>query len=231
MTRLTLALAFGAVLCSATPSPAGIVMPTFDASASLNLNTDTTLFDPSNTTQLNGLSPIVNPGESLATALTASTVGGSEFAYYWETISTYPNNYFDFYPAPVLVYDLGSLMTLDAVLLWQQPNTDNANQLRDFTVRLSATTDFSDSTAYNGTLGFDTTSGYQVTVSGGPVEFIQLTLNDNYFGIEPIGGDRVGFGQIRADAVVPEPSSMALGFMGVASTVVLVYVRWRRTTA
>ncbi len=195
---------------------ATIIDPTFSAAGSSNLNTDTSLFDPTNPT-LNGggLSHDVITGDTLASAQTATFNGG--YGFEWETNSNGSGYYFGSNPAPVFVWNLGSQVTLANIVLWQSDLTGNGNQLADFSLRFSNSASFSGA-SFSGTLAADTNLSQTFNLGGASGQYVEMTLLSNHTE-EQNGSDRVGFGQIRFDTVAtPEPSSILLGVVAVAGT-------------
>lgn len=135
-------------------------------------------------------------------------------------------------PAPRLVFDLGQNQRLNEISVWGYAD-GNANGVRTFDLRFATEAD--------GTGGFGTSIAFNPTlVAAQPVtprqsidfgttvhaRYVELTPTDNFFGISPPGGDRVGLGEV-AFAVVPtpEPSTLILAALSVAG---LSVVRRRR---
>lgn len=105
-------------------------------------------------------------------------------------------------PAPRLVFDLGADTALSEISIWGYAD-DNGNGANQVSLRFA--------TAADGTGGFGTTVAYNPTFNptqptaprqsfafSGPLvaRYVELTPEDNFFGISPPGGDRVGLGEV-----------------------------------
>ncbi len=225
--KLALAIIMaGALLATAEGVHASIVVPTYDASVS-SPNTDTSLFDPTNlVTSVDGggnhsLTPDVTNGVSLATAQSA-TFNGGQFSLEWETVGSGGGSYYSSFNPPVLVWDLGAQVNIANIILWQSDLTGNGNQLNGFTLNFGST-DTSFSGPLSNNLLADTNVAQSFALGGVSARYVQMILTSNQIDNESVGGDRVGFGQIRfnvADSVAtPEPSSIVLGAIAVAFTI------------
>jgi len=201
-----------------------IVNPSFVSGS--NLNTDVSLgFAPANLVNSAGLSTPVETGTSLAAAQTVTFGGG--LSQEWGTISTNASgiggDYFQAYPAPVFVWDLGQDYLISDVVLWQYNAPSNGNQARDFSLRFSSDalgTAFTGTSAFTGTLAADTDVAQLFSLGDGPMaRYVEMTLGSNYFGQSGmVGGDRVGLGKVRfASAAVPEPGSICLSVVGLVA--------------
>ncbi len=114
-------------------------------------------------------------------------------------------------PAPVLVFDLGSVVRLTEISLWGYADT-NANGALAVDLRFSDTTTFTGAPTSIG--GILQATAPRQSFSFAPVDarYVELTPTDNYFGINPPGGDRVGLGEVAF--AVPEPSASLLSLLG-----------------
>jgi hypothetical protein len=213
--RLTCDLFVLAVAALGSVAQAGIVTPTYVSSLS-SPHTDTGTFPsgPNALATTGKLTPDVETGATLTQAeaarFTAGTLGG------WATVSSGTNNYYASYPAPILAWDLGAVEDVNHVVLWQYDDNGNGNQLRGFSMAYS--TDGVHFTAFSsvGSLAAGTEAAQVFNLGGVTARYIEIRLDSNYHSSYPTnGGDRVGLGQIRFDALaVPEPGSLTL--MGLA---------------
>lgn len=216
---------------------ADIVVPVFTSGTDLNTDTGNG-FDPNNLTTDGGLSASVPNGDTLAHAQSVTMPApDGNFGDFWETNSN-GNNYFDGNPTPVFVFDLGKDYAINNLLFWQNPiDPGNGNQARDFSLRFSTDANgpnFSGAAAFSGTLSdvnslpSGVNSAQTFAQSGNFDRYIEVTLNNNYFNILGVGGDRVGLGKIRVDGLrsVPEPATLTLSLLGGAG--LLCYGRRRR---
>ncbi len=123
-------------------------------------------------------------------------------------------------PSPRLVFDLGQDVWLGEISVWGYADT-NANGTKDFSLQFATEAD--------GPGGFGTSISSNPTfVATQPVtprqsfefddvlsaRYVELTPLDNFFGINPPGGDRVGLGEVAFAVTeappVPEPASIAI---------------------
>ncbi|RPH77492.1 MAG: choice-of-anchor D domain-containing protein, partial [Planctomycetaceae bacterium] len=110
-------------------------------------------------------------------------------------------------PSPVMVFDLGQDVALAEVSFWGYANT-NANGANLFSLRFATSSD--------GPAGFGTSIPYNPTFAPTqPIEprqsflfdqpafarYVEWVPLDNFFGINPPGGDRVGAGEIAFEVV------------------------------
>lgn len=132
-------------------------------------------------------------------------------------------------PGPRLVFDLGEDVYLGEISVWGYADT-NANGANEFSLQFATEADgtggFGTSVTYNPT--FDATQSVTPRQSSLFDElffarYVEFTPLDNFFGINPPGGDRVGLGEVAfavQEVPVPEPASIAiwsligLGFVG-----------------
>ena len=121
-------------------------------------------------------------------------------------------------PGPRLVFDLGTDVLLGEISIWGYADT-NANGATDFSLQFASAAD--------GTGGFGTSiplnPSFTATQPVTPrqsfsfpyvvARYVELTPLDNFFGINPPGGDRVGLGEV-AFPVIPEPATLSLLALG-----------------
>jgi len=122
-------------------------------------------------------------------------------------------------PAPVLVFDLGEDVPLAEISFWGYADT-NANGANSFSLRFA--------TAAEGPAGFGSSISYNPAFA--PIQataprqsfafdetvtarYVEWTPLDNFFGINPPGGDRIGAGEIafevsQADDFVVEVNAV-----------------------
>jgi hypothetical protein len=119
------------------------------------------------------------------------------------------------FPAPVLVFDLGTDRDLSEISVWGYSD-GNGNGAREFSLRFA--------TAADGPNGFNVSIGYNptftITKPATPrqslsftqvvrARYVELTPTDNFFGIEPPGGDRVGLGEVAfEDRPIPVTATL-----------------------
>ena len=214
----------------AASASAAIVIPTIaDASGSNAFNPATTTVNGS------GLSGTLANGDSLATALGLTHAFNGDFAQSYVSNAS-GTDYFAAGTPPVIIYDLGSDVSLANVILWQYqnnggPGTDNqGNHTRTLDLRIntaaqgfgsfSGTTtsitmlpvEDNDAIGGNDLGGVNSAQNFALTGTG---RYVQVTFTDNYRNFQGItvGGDRVGLGEIAFNAV-PEPSAALLGLLG-----------------
>ena len=136
-------------------------------------------------------------------------------------------------PPARLVFDMGSDVRLSEISVWGYADT-NANGANQFSLLFA--------TEAEGTNGMGTSIVFNPTYYptqpvtprqsfdfAEPVwaRYVELVPEDNFFGINPPGGDRVGLGEVAfEDREIPEPATMAL--MGLAACGLGGYVRRRR---
>jgi hypothetical protein len=123
-------------------------------------------------------------------------------------------------PAPRLVFDLGSTVPLQEISVWGYAN-GNGNGANQFSLRFASAAD--------GLAGFGTSITFNPTYN--PIQnvtprqsfafgqfvnarYVELTPEDNFFGIAPPGGDRVGLGEVAF--MIPEPATGPLCLFGMA---------------
>lgn len=105
-------------------------------------------------------------------------------------------------PAPVLVFDLGSDVPLGEISFWGYADT-NANGANQFSIRFA--TDAEGNAAFGTSITYNPT--FNPTQPATPrqsfpftetvvARYVELTPLDNFFGINPPGGDRVGLGEV-----------------------------------
>lgn len=167
------------------------------------------------------------PGTGFDAAEPHNALGAGGAAYNWVTIAPDPVvDYYNVYPAPVLIIDLGQNRTLSEISIWGY-SSGNTNGVKDFSLRFA--------TEAEGAAGFGTSITYQPafealfdpalrdsnlfsqTVNA---RYVEMTITDNWAGFQGAtpGGDRVGMGEI-AFAAVPEPA--AAGLAGMAGLLAL----------
>lgn len=119
-------------------------------------------------------------------------------------------DYFGPTPAtgPRLVFDLGADTLLSEISIWgyADGNANGANQVSlQFATATDGTGGFGTSVTYNPT--FNPTQPTAPRQSFGfselvYVRYVELTPEDNFFGINPPGGDRVGLGEVAFEKEV-----------------------------
>ena len=228
---VTAAVLAAAALTTAGAAQAVIIYPTYVAADSSNVNTYTTLdFDPANLTNNVLLSAPINTGATLAQAQAAIFTGSDDYTSspaYWETITVgdssggVPLSYFASHPAPTLVFDLGSIQSINDIILWNGYAT-KSNQDQGFTLSYS-----DNGVTFTGTYSNNLAASFTDSVEdaqtfglgGVQAQYVAITLTSNYYS-DPAnpdlpGGDRVGLGKIRFDASpVPEPTTWAMTLLG-----------------
>jgi len=124
-------------------------------------------------------------------------------------------------PSPRLVFDMGTNVTLSEISVWGYANT-NANGANDFSLRFATEADgpggMNTSIALNPTYtAIQNVTPRQSFSFGQDVQarYVELVPLDNFFGITPPGGDRVGLGEVAFQAPdPPEPvgtTNLSLG--------------------
>lgn len=142
-------------------------------------------------------------------------IGGA--GYNWVTIAPNPvEDYYNVFPAPILIIDLGEDLLLTEISIWNYA-TNNTNGAKDFSLRFATGAEgpdgFGTSIAYNPSFEapFDPLVRSSHPFSQPVVaRYVEMTITDNWAGFQGAmaGGDRVGLGEI-AFAAVPEPSATA----------------------
>ena len=219
---------------------AEIIMPTILSEANTNP------YSTATTDKLNdnsGMTPVVNTGDSLATALAAVHANTGVFDS-WVTNDA-PPDYFATSLAPVIVWDVtgGGDSPVGTAIFWQYQNDgggDNKVGNHARTVELQFNTEAEGAVTFAGsvttlmlepTLTGDLNVAQAFALSGDSYRYVLMAVTDNHFG-DPdglgvhatIGGDRVGLGEVRfASEVIPEPATIAL-----LGTGVLALIRRRR---
>lgn len=230
----------------AAPAAGDIILPAYVAAAS-NPNTFSTA-TPDQLVNNSGLSTPVNTGATLAQAQAATHVFDGNFAQSFVTNAPGTDYFVNGGTPPVIVLDLGADVQLANAVVWNYQNTgggnaNGGNMTRTMDVRLNtaaqgsatfagtATTLTLLPVADNDGVGGNDLGGVnsaQTVGLTGTGRFVQITLTDNYRNFQGItgGGDRVGLGEFRINAV-PEPAAGGL----LAAAGVGVLVRRRRTGA
>jgi len=205
--------AFVSVFVLAGTAGAEIIVPTIVSEANTNpYSTATT----DKLTDNSGMTPAVNAGDSLASALAAIHANTGVFDS-WVTNASAPD-YFAASQHPVIVWDLtaGGDMLVGTAILWQYQNDGGGenrvgNHAR--TIELRFNTEAEGSAVFSGpatTITMEPTlTGGQNTaqdfdLAGQACRYVQMTVTDNHYG-DPdglgvhatIGGDRVGLGEVR----------------------------------
>lgn len=212
------------------PSGTGIIRPKLLGSANAN-PFDVAL--PAKMVDNSGMTPAVNTGDSLASALAATHVFGG-FAESWVTNANAPDYFGPNPAAPEFVFDLEVDTVLDAIVLWNYQNDGGGggrvgNQAR--TIELQVNTEAEGSAVFGGPV----TTIFMAPVLTAPNgaqgfgladvgRYVKMRVLDNHygdpdgFGVDPmIGGDRVGIAEVRFHGtVVPEPTTTTLAALGVA---------------
>lgn len=222
----------------------GIIKPLLLSSTNANPFSVAT---PAKMIDNSGMTPAVNTGDSLASALTATHIFGG-FEQSWVTNASGSDYFAGGTPAPEFIFDLQTDIVLDAVLLWNYQNDGGGNpdgagfrvgnQAR--TVELQFNTEAEGSASFDGpvTTVFlspefaapNDAQGLGLATTG---RYVKMRVVDNHFGdpdgfgVHPtIGGDRVGLGEVRFHGTpVPEPGTMTLVALGAAA---MGFGAWRR---
>ncbi len=135
------------------------------------------------------------------------------------------------WPEPRLVFDLGADVALAEISVWGYGISGNS--LKDFSLRFATSAEGPDgigtSIAFNPGFVAQTPPGPRQSFMFGQAvtaRYVEFTPLDNYYDIEPPGGDRVGFGEVAFEnitiAATPkidlpasvslEPASIPLAF-------------------
>ena len=113
-------------------------------------------------------------------------------------------DYYDFFPAPILWFDLGSDVALIEISTWGYADS-NTNGAKDFSLRFATDADgsagFGTSITYNPSFeaGFNygprDSNVFSQTISA---RYVEMTITDNWRGFQggTAGGDRVGLGEV-----------------------------------
>ena len=164
---------------------------------------------------------IQGSGVGFDSAAPHNQLGGGGGSFTWVTDAP-GADYYDFLPAPILWFDLGSDVTLSEISTWGYADT-NTNGAKDFSLRFA--------TSAEGTGGFGATITYNPTFEAAfnyaprdsnvfsqnvTARYVEMTITDNWRGFQggTPGGDRVGLGEVAFE--IPEPSSALLGLLGCA---------------
>jgi hypothetical protein len=118
-------------------------------------------------------------------------------------------------PAPRLVFDLGTRVTLNEISLWGYAD-GNGNGLISADLRFSDTTTFSGDPFSISGIVQSVTPRQSFSFPEVDARYVELIPTDNLFGIAPPGGDRVGIGEVAFAQPIPEPSSALLALVGAA---------------
>jgi|TARA_B100000959_G_scaffold112292_3_gene118420 hypothetical protein len=147
--------------------------------------------------------------------------GGSR----WVTAAPggFPSDFIVAAGEPVLTFDLGSDTPINAIHTWGY-SVSNANGVQDFSLRFATDADgtggFGTSIPSNPMLSMLIDDASMQTNGFGAVtaRYVEMTVHSTYYSNggqgPPAGGDRVGLGEVAFS--VPEPSSVLLGFLGLA---------------
>lgn len=211
---------------------AEIKVPVFVSGSDLNAFGGT---GPDQMVNSAGLSTPVNDGDSLDDILSITHLFGGTFDSSWVTNANAPDYFATGALPPTFVWDLGSDVYVDNLVLWQYENSggnfiNTGNHAR--TIDLKFNTEADGSASFSGPtttisaaalVGAETLNLPQVFDMESPIaRYVQMAVSDNHFGdpdglgVNPTqGGDRVGIGELRFDvSQVPEPSSVVLLLAG-----------------
>jgi hypothetical protein len=207
---------------------AEIKTPTLISSSDLNVFSTA---GPEQLTNNSGLTPAVNDGDDLTTAAGATHAFGGTFANSWVTNANAPDYFGVNPPAPTFVWDLGSDVNVDNIVLWQYENNggnfeNTGNHARTIDLRFNTEADGSASFSGPATtvsmialVGQELPNFAQIFGLGSPTaRYVEMKVLDNHFGdpdslgVNPsVGGDRVGIGELRFDvSPVPEPGTLGM---------------------
>jgi hypothetical protein len=149
------------------------------------------------------------------------SAGGSR----WVTAAPggFPSDFIVAAGEPVLTFDLGSNTSINAIHTWGY-SVSNANGVKDFSLRFATDADgtggFGTSITSNPILSMLIDDVSMQTNEFGVVNarYVEMTVHSTYYSNggngPPAGGDRAGLGEVAFS--VPEPSSVLLGFLGLA---------------
>ncbi len=149
------------------------------------------------------------------------SAGGSR----WVTAAPggFPSDFIVAAGEPVLTFDLGSNTSINAIHTWGY-SVSNANGVKDFSLRFATdaegTGGFGTSITSNPILSMLIDDVSMQTNEFGVVNarYVEMTVHSTHISNggngPPAGGDRVGLGEVAFS--VPEPSSVLLGFLGLA---------------
>jgi len=121
-------------------------------------------------------------------------------------------------PGPRLVLDLGTDRLLNEISVWGYADT-NANGLSDFSLQFASEADGPGAFGTSIPLNPSFTATQPVTPRQSfsfpyvTARYVELTPLDNFFGINPPGGDRGGLGEVAFEEV-PEPATLSLLALG-----------------
>lgn len=237
-------IAFEGTVPPPPPFTSGIIRPTILSSANANSFDVAT---PGKMVDNSGMTPQVNTGDSLSSALAATHVFGG-FAESWVTNGVNPDYYGGGNEPPTFVFDLEQDTFLDAMVLWTYQNDGGGNpdgagyrvgnQVREIELQFNTEAQGSDAFAGPTTTIFvaprptapNDAQGFGIDATA---RYVLMRVVDNHFGnpdgfdVHPsIGGDRVGIGEVRFHGTaVPEPGTLALSAIGLAG---LAFVARRR---
>jgi len=120
-------------------------------------------------------------------------------------------------PGPRLVFDLGDDLLLGEISIWGYAD-GNANGALDFSLQFATEADGPGAFGTSIPLNPSFTAFQAVTPRQSfsfpyvTARYVELTPTDNFFGISPPGGDRVGLGEVAF--MVPEPATLSLLALG-----------------
>jgi hypothetical protein len=150
---------------------------------------------------------------------------GAGGTHLWVTAAPggFPSDFIVAAGEPVLTFDLGSNTSINAIHTWGY-SVSNANGVKDFSLRFATdaegTGGFGTSITSNPMLSMLIDDVSMQTNEFGAVtaRYVEMTVHSTHItnggNGPPAGGDRVGLGEVAFS--VPEPSSVLLGFLGLA---------------
>lgn len=120
-------------------------------------------------------------------------------------------------PSPRLIFDLGSSVNLNEISLWGYAD-GNGNGAISANLRFSDTTTFTGAPVEISGIIQAVEPRQSFSFPDVTAQYVELVPTDNFFGIAPPGGDRVGLGEVAfaVPTVIPEPSSALLALLGLA---------------